>query len=267
MENFYIVLPSNVKDVYNKNTIGTYKTKLPKRFLLKGKWEVGLTEITYPKTYYNIESPQTFFITSFNYKHNFVPSTESKIPPGHYEIKDLVRIINKIIKKTMANEEDVRKLPQLKFRNLKITLSTGIIERNRERIKITLLVDKNLAEVLGFRGEHDNSMIQIRKKGVEEPNDIEAIEFPDTSAGFTSFYVYCDLVKHKIVGDIEVQLLRTVQINRNNNPVISYINPQYSPLITNEFDSIEISIKNDMGNNVIFTSGKTISTLHFKQVL
>ena len=79
-------------------------------------------------------------------------------------------------------------------------------------------------------------------------------------------FIYTDIIKPKIVGDIEAQLLRTVEIKTDSSqPVLNYSKPNYSPLLINEFESIEISIINDVGNNVKFQSGKTILTLHFRK--
>ena len=268
MDNFYIILPSNVDDIYGGNTIGTFKTKLPERVLLPGQWEVALTEISYPKHYYNIETNQTIIVSTFDYTLNYV--LDEIIPPGHYEIKNLAIYINRIVRRRLGLVNNVISIkpPELKSRISKITLNTGEVTTSAHGTKkLTLLMTRNLGEVFGYREKEKDAMITIKNDKIE-PKSVEAPEKPDSTAGFTSFYVYCDLVKHKIVGNVQVQHLRNVHIERDqDNPLISYNNPQYNPIVLNEFDSIEISIKNDMGNNVKFTSGKCILTLHFRKIL
>ena len=41
-------------DVYPDNTMAHFKTKLPNRVELDGRWEVGLVEMQYPHTWYNL---------------------------------------------------------------------------------------------------------------------------------------------------------------------------------------------------------------------
>ena len=55
MSGFYLTLPSNSSmTYYPNNTLTNFVTRLPKLFDLKGQWEVGLVEIHYPHTWYNI---------------------------------------------------------------------------------------------------------------------------------------------------------------------------------------------------------------------
>ena len=50
--NTYMTLPSNVaKTFYADNTISSYRTKLSMDMNLEGTWEVGLTELHYPRTW------------------------------------------------------------------------------------------------------------------------------------------------------------------------------------------------------------------------
>ena len=41
-------------DTFPENTLTQYVTKLPDRFYLLGEWEVGLFEIQYPISWYNV---------------------------------------------------------------------------------------------------------------------------------------------------------------------------------------------------------------------
>ena len=52
---FYLTLPSNSSiDYYSDNTLTNYVTQLQKPIELDGAWEVGLAEIQYPHTWYNV---------------------------------------------------------------------------------------------------------------------------------------------------------------------------------------------------------------------
>ena len=63
MAHFYLTLPSNSSEkYYPNNTLTQYTTKLREDITLKGDWEVGLTEILYPKTWYNISRAQSIVV-------------------------------------------------------------------------------------------------------------------------------------------------------------------------------------------------------------
>ena len=52
---FYVMLPSNSPmEYFPDNKTSNFVTKLSRTLQLDGKWEVGLAEIVYPDTWYNI---------------------------------------------------------------------------------------------------------------------------------------------------------------------------------------------------------------------
>jgi hypothetical protein len=84
-----------------------------------------------------------------------------------------------------------------------------------------------------------------------------------------SIYLYCDIIKPMLVADTEAQLLRSVLIP-NNLKFGDRINPQlntyyYLTLIKNEFDSIEIDVKDKTGRTIDFGFGNINLRLHFRQ--
>ena len=94
-EDFYITLPSNVKSYFPENTVGNYKTKLSQKLVIpySQKWKVGLAEISYTKSYYNVTRRQTI---TFN-EDRYFPTTQeqeasNKVPKvdlsdGHHQSK------------------------------------------------------------------------------------------------------------------------------------------------------------------------------------
>ena len=56
MDQFYIRLPSNSSmNVYPENRTSSYVTKFPEEIHPTGRWEIGLKEIQYPLSWFNIE--------------------------------------------------------------------------------------------------------------------------------------------------------------------------------------------------------------------
>jgi len=81
MDSFTITLPSNVvsKDG-NKNRISSYRTSLAQRIDLDGDWLVGLYEISYSKSWYNIPWNESIYLIDYTGKHIGVAAFE----PGFY---------------------------------------------------------------------------------------------------------------------------------------------------------------------------------------
>ena len=83
MTHFYLTLPSNSSmDIYPNNTLAKYTTRLHNDVSLQGEWEVGLSEIVFPKTWFNINKSQYVRIRVYNWDQNKVDeSTGEEIDP------------------------------------------------------------------------------------------------------------------------------------------------------------------------------------------
>ncbi len=89
----------------------------------------------------------------------------------------------------------------------------------------------------------------------------------DPNRGLNLMYVYCDVASHAIVGYTKSPLLRIRNVAGNYGEVVRYIyeRPHYLPIGRREFDSIEITINNELGEPMPFQYGKSIVTLHFRR--
>lgn len=92
----------------------------------------------------------------------------------------------------------------------------------------------------------------------------------DVKKGVFGFYIYTDLIKHQLCGDVQAPLLRIVHLSENPDHKQSYVqiydSPDYYPLQTNRFETVEILICTDYGEPVKFLSGKTVVKLRFKKI-
>jgi hypothetical protein len=165
--------------------VANFQVKLADRIVLPGQWEVALTGLHYPHTWSTV---RTGVQQTFTYK------VESK---GHFETSvlkstqfntptDLVKAINaSMIKEGQA---------KIKF------------TYNRSNHKVTVDVKQgamvwitgDIAAVLGF-GEDSVLTEKTTSPFVA-----------DINAGFSSMYVYTDIVDAQFVGDVKVLLLRIV---------------------------------------------------------
>ena len=152
----------------------------------------------------------------------------------------------------------------------KLDSATFPIFRYEEKIKrvivrltaqMTISFSPALASILGC--VENNPLINAS-------NDItnrEGSEIADITGGISSLFVYCDLLEHVPVGDVEAPLLRVVSAQGKNGETINrtYEKPRYIPLQKKNFDSVEIFIRDDLGNLIPFESGKLTVTLHFRR--
>ena len=265
--------------------------KLSQPFDLKGEWEVGLSEIQFPITWYNLnENESRLHVTMYDENQQFVQAFV--LPPiGHYEHPNvLVKQINDAITKIELFTRAIR------FSYNEISRKITIAFDKKTIGMASLKMSKGLAELLGFEySKFDNIVLPIKEKsstGVQPRSDlannvvetlyelpdgqVELIPFNsysytgskvcDLQRGFYSLYVYCDIVEPTVVGDVKVSLLRSVNISGKHEETVDriYETVHYVPLHRKQFDSIDINIRDYTGRSVPFQRGKVIVTLHFR---
>ena len=95
-----LYLPSSVKGV-SGNTAGRFSVPLSKPIVLPGRWEIGLTEFFYTKSWHNVTAGQNRFFL----RHKNVLYALS-LEPGHYEEVEgeLLKRLNGLIDKTVKNQ-------------------------------------------------------------------------------------------------------------------------------------------------------------------
>ena len=121
---FYLTLPSNssAKVFHKENTQSEFKTQLPEPIDLQGDWEVGLAEIQYPSSWYNLPCNQFVQIGALNIE----------IEEGYYHsFQDLFEWINKQIKKKL----DTRPGASVRFEYLP---SKKVMLKNNENVTVTV---------------------------------------------------------------------------------------------------------------------------------
>ena len=268
----YIILPSNSSlEDFPNNTLSRYKTQLPVQTDLEGgDWEVGLAEIQYVNSWFNVVDNELKLTSQTpEEKFSFV------LPPGqYYSAQMLVDSLNTLTTKTFkysvsqnrgntrkrggvvhnvgpVGEFQVRRVQHAKFGYDNINRKVNITVMFNARLQIST----GLAALLGFtqqsfmRGEY------------------EADQVMDLAKGFFGMYVYCDLVEPRTVGHTRAPLLRIVPIEGQHGDTIckTYSKIQYVPVLKKSFQNIEIDIRKDTGKPVPFEFGKVVVTLHLRK--
>lgn len=282
---FYVTLPSNSSmDYYPNNTVTNYITKLPQTIDLKGLWSVGLSELQYSYSFYNVTESETQLLLYSYWKDGEEKVYDISPSAGHYESPNI--LINHINNAIAENEP---KANVVRFSYNEISKKITIKFDKETRGFFSLLMSQPMAELLGFEWQakqpHHNyreglwsGEVPLNLKQnllLGEDNKVEllpmALSYTATSIcdlrrGFYSLYVYCSIVEHTVVGDSKVPLLRVVNVSGQEGKMVSkiYQNVQYIPVLIKSFSSIEIDIKDDAGRPIPFQRGRVIATLHFK---
>ena len=250
---FYVTLPSDSSaGYYPNNTVARFITKLPERIRIEGEYEVGLAEIIYPHSWYNIDNEDK------KYWLAAVPENEATFPKlylesGYYEDGSALAAV--------LNRECNREFADLDVR-FSFSETLG---------RFSLSVQTTGAQLFGmsedlqrFMGFGLNILTLVTNKQFLGTMAERAF---DVNRGLNLMYVYCDVASHAIVGDTKTPLLRVCNVAGKHGEVVrhSYDQPHYVPVGRREFDTIEIAINNELGEPMPFEYGKSVVTLHFRR--
>jgi len=243
---------------YPDNTITHYTTRLENALTLSGDWEVGLVEIQYQHTWYNLELMEGRVL----YYHSFEREGQTKllqdmvqVPAGYYEtVPDVIQVINDQMKESAENLA-IDQFAELKYSNKTNRLTVDLGRHT------SITFTPAMRYMLGI-----SHLRHPLRNSTSDTIQWTSAKSCDIHRGFTSMYVYCDVLEHVSVGDTKAPLLRIVQVCGKSGERVQavYDKPIYVPLQKKNFDSIEIDIRNDIGKPIPFENGKVIVTLHFR---
>lgn len=262
---FYVTLPSNSSmDYFPNNTATNFSTQLKRSMNFDFPYEVALVEIHYNHSWHN-------YLGELIYNHrneahvihlnsnegdsfqNFVDNVNSKLEEIYLQIETLYMRDNNLNN-------------NLSYQELKTIIKDRpdfpkfIYEKNR------LIFNCHVNSFFQFHGliagllflkEYDKIYLS------QPPIPIRENIFSLTQA----IYVYTDIIDFQYVGDSFSPLLQTV-ITENKNYAsmvsVTYENPHYIPVNKSLITSINIDLRDDLGNKILFQDGKTILKLHFR---
>lgn len=236
---FYVTLVSDSSmQFFPQNKTSHFITQLPSPIqLYNGEWEVGLVDLIYPHSWYNVRSENKQNIFGFDLGDGKLLTR--RIPPGCYE--NIPDILKAMYLASHKNKIEFSYQPVTKKVKLKI----------EQHCKVVL--PEGIAELLGFEaGEYNNNL--------------ESPFIADPTASFPAIYIYCDLVEPQIVGDVQAPLLKIVTVKGKDGEVVNahYIRPYYLPVVRKNFQTIEIVLRLHSGKLVPFERGRVIAVLHFR---
>lgn len=251
---FYVTLPSNASMVlYPANNPGHYFVKLPQTLDLNAQYDVGLVEIQFPNSYFNVlEGDAWLEFTPDNPPGLITRTTKLSLPAGLYKsASDFIDDINYLV----GNLERELKSDNSIFRvHFDPRSKRAIVKLYAQAVQVQ--ISERLANILGL-----TETLATTNTPVLHGDTLVELDSP-----MNNIYVYCDLVSSRVVGDVMVPLLRTVPIlDRSTASVFRiYDKPHYISLSRFSFDTVEILLTTEFGQTLPFKSGTSVLTLHFR---
>ena len=272
----FLYLPSNVPTQrYVSNTPSHFKIPPaePLNFCDPHNWEVSLSELYFPSSYYNISQDNNSNLTIKYHIKGLVHTKNITIPQGHYDPASYVKEVNKEIKK-IKHKFTGTSVPKVLFK--------GRLKYNPNSRKITLVLNNHL-EAMTFYGDNFRNMLGLEK--ANDPGDLTIkfkkdelcsmreyyYEFPklcclnDEGA---HMYVYSSLVKDSIVGNVFAPIIRVVGLeDKPKSETIhrEFTVPHYLPLRSSCFNEVVLELTDGMGNSMKFNQGNSVTVFHFKK--
>lgn len=250
---FYLYLPSNVnRKYYPNNRISSFTVKLPKRIVFQpGEYEVGLAEISYVKSLKFKLPPQSKVFGPTNMdpaigksKWNYLPNNVKYSSP-----EEVADAINKLL---FQDNATIKWDPEISRFQIQLKYNSPVA------------FTKTLGEKLGFTIPSlvENGNILFKRARTYTASVPPTIRDDDVY----QVYVYSDIVEPQIVGDSLVPLLRVVNLSGIKNEIVNQtFRPYYKPVAKFDFDTIEIQLSNEYGEELEFEKGECIITLHFRK--
>lgn len=262
-DSVYVTLSSNVDPTfYPDNTLTHFLNKLPQEIDLNdGGWEVGLTELSIPFSWLNVQSNEITINLRWKREeslHELYGTDKSDhlsetltLPPGHYPTaQQLIDRLNTMLQKC---EHEV-------FRG-----------------NVYFFYD-HITQKVTFEGRNDVdasfSTKLLRMLGVlNVTSDVYLEKFVgddvvDVADGVHNLYIYSNVVEHRPVGRMMVPLLRIIPVVDSAGNVTknhAFESVHYLDARRGVFESIEIDIRTVAGESVPFQRGEIIATLHFRK--
>ena len=274
----HITLPSNASHLeFPKNVNGDYRVRLTKPLELEGgSWEVGLTDIQYSKNWTNV--PDSMFAVNSGGWKPLDRAEIIQVPGRDYAtVSELTRHLNSLAGESVGGKTVVFAY-DLNAHRVKVTIhgrlpeavdvpsmlnglsvSYGAYARLTDRagfsvdirggpVPTYVHIGLELAEILGFASPVITGSTTARNP-------------PNLRRGFTSLYVYGDLVEDRHVGNTMAPLLRCVALNNGQayqHVHKEFTNVHYHPVRNTLTDVIHVRICDHVGKTVDFDGGLVI---------
>lgn len=262
-DQFYTVLPSNSNlEAFPDNSTSCFTVKLPHEIRVRGRWEVGLSEIHFPHTFLHLsEKNARGTVEEFIVQRMVIDRKKYKIPHGLYEDEDefLEKVNDEFTRHNISFERNSDQSPYLVIR------STCTDSEDENCIHL-IDASRGLLKMLGFDSSQENKISIAKGQPITAPRPLRIL-----NALPRQLFVYTDISEPVCVGNVRSSLLSIVPVNLKNytfgnNQYQTFAPIKYVPLMTDNLSTITIDIRDELGEKIPFEFGTLIATLHFRKI-
>ena len=286
MDNFYITLTSNSKS--NFEDISKFRKKLSSNVNLKGDWDVGLTSISFPNSAFNFNEKEYINYTYYDSFNNKMKIFKKPVEISMNNYIDIKSLMEEIASSRIKSMNSLKKgdasidLPELElntknnilFFQLKLYNNFLVFPQMSEHLCYMLgfdkkLLDQKISDVYQFYEKELTKNSTYIHKHANKDKTLSALFSYNLKCSLNSIFLHCDLIKETHFNEHSVQLLRCIEIPNSaaygDQISINYPICHYIPVRYNEFESIEITLKDEIGDYFPFRFGNILITLHFRR--
>ena len=133
---------------------------------------------------------------------------------------------------------------------------------NTERFHIDLdettvvKISEKLAKLLGF----NQTFFCHEKTEAAHPSDLLRCHH--------HFYLYCNIIRPRYVGGVQVPLLRMIPVKKagyGESVSIEFQHLEYIPVDVHTLSKVELTLTDSINQRIPFDGGTSIATLHFRK--
>ena len=257
-------------DIFPENKVSDYTAHFPKEINLSGSWELGLSEILYPNSWYNIDTNKCYIFYRCSAVQFF-----TVLPAGYYQQPQyIVRLILHKMKRMFQSRNkalvskgvlmksidflfDLTYNPQTQRTTVSIQHKNGaptVEHKGSMQPDVMVTFSEQLASLLGFEKKYYPEIGEYTSENVANVDTVNAI------------YVYCNVIEHRTVGHMLALLLAVLPVTGKSGAYVSkrYDKIQYHPVLKKNFSDIHISLCDDQAKRIHFCKRKVIVTLHLQ---
>ena len=215
-------------DIFPENKASNYTVHLPKEINLSGSWELGLSEILYLNSWYNIDTNKYYIF----YRRGAVQFF-TVLPvaiAGYYQQPQYVvrQILHEMKRKFQARNKtfvsegvltkpidflfDLTYNPQTQRTTVSIQYKNRAPTVEREgsmQPDVTVTFFEQLASFLGFQKKYYPEIGEYTSENVANVDTVNAI------------YVYCDVIEHRTVGHTLAPLIGVLPVTGKSGAYVS----------------------------------------------
>ena len=301
-DNIYLYI-SSIADskTFPENTSSNFENRiLPLSLELNREYEVGLSNILFPKFFYCIRAGEPecgigfhaqikqSHLTDYEYNfYNYLPKKNIVSNFKHLNIISIVATINHQLMKELRGILQQSYLEYFPYSEIiyydtileKVVMNTVIVESNEDILYKDIHIDfaSHIALVLGFDPDYRYSV--FHKKDDDETSSappasnssskppsrkVIAPHSVRPDSGNDYLYIYSDIVPPTRFGNQIVNILDAIPLPHDSTS--KGVNPiMYKPLTASTIESVAIKITNQNGKPIYFENGHSVTcVLHIR---